>query len=154
MPLARSRPSIWYAQNKFNQIKQFTQQKFQNNSQELWDMTFYMCAAGAFPIVCDTVHSCDSDWKCSVNKTWPLQLFSFFFLFHLKPVLANAHISPDKTTLNQQNDSFQMIQQGGVDLLLLALQREINDLYNEPKRLDEFHYVSNINGAHQDSKWI
>lgn len=45
-----------------------------------------------------------------------------------------------------------MKQQGGVDLLLLAMQREINDLYNKPKRLDEFHYVSNINGAHQDSK--
>ncbi len=46
------------------------------------------------------------------------------------------------------------MKQGGVDLLLLALQREINDLFNEPKTLDEFHYVSNINGAHQDSKWI
>ncbi len=46
------------------------------------------------------------------------------------------------------------MKQGGVDLLLLALQWEINDLFNEPKTLDEFHYVSNINGALQDSKWI
>jgi len=49
-------------------------------------------------------------------------------------------------TQKQQIYSFHMKREGGVDLLAM------NDLYIEPKSLDEFHYVSNINGAHQDSK--